>query len=914
MVGCHFDLFLETVMAMDKTCMIVIGVVGGVALLAILAAIAFCIAFVMFCRKSQAVADSSKTPTDSSKKTPEDDTSKTPASSKTPTDSSKKTPEDDTSKTPASSKTPTDSSKKTPADSSKIPEDDSSTPTDSSKTPEDDSSKTPADGSKKTVAIVDSSKKLIYQDQSTQIPAGSSEEVIKANNVTLAEWQKKVIALTQSIRDFVYRPQRADLSQWMKHSAIFAVFGDIETLQAQNTDLTPPAVSAVLYIWLNSRNDLDDLRPDNIDQYLARDSIQNAVAGLPDDQVRNLIKALADLSDARKSDRQCGAKLYDATTALRSADRTLSGLHFSNNSPYCQIGIAEFDTYMQSVASHLTQARKLITDCMYLYKIPPLSYPVYGGSPGQSLIYNSADSPKKTPDGIETPTNDGSGASTPTDSIPTDYIGPKTPGSPKTPAHTSSPQEVVSEWQKKALSLRQPILDFAYRQYRVFGREVHYTIPITFGDIEALRAQNTALTSRAITIILDIWAPYYDTPNNLTPDNIDEYLARDDIKNAVAGLPGDQVRNLLNGLANISGHYISGHYTNTRQSAINFYKATLSLSDADGLLSGLQFSNNSPSCQIGTAEFDTYMQSVALSLTQAKEFITDSMSLFKFSPSSYSVYGDSPDQSLTYTTPLSADDPQEEVAGHLTEIPASSPDAVIIANNTVLSEWREKVIALAQPIRDCAFRSNRANLQQWLNNDHPGDIYGDLETIRAQNTDLTSPAISTILRHWTQSYGTHSDLTHDNIDDFLALDDVKEAVAELPYNQVRNLLNALVALSDRSAKARQAGFNLYLANFALRSADSILSALHFSNNSPFCQIGIAEFDTYMQSVATHLTQAREFIKHVQTAYNIPSDRYPVYGDTPTQLLTYELRPPSTDSPTTAASSVSGPTPPLVLNS
>ena len=878
-------------MAMDRTCMIVIGVVGGVALLAILAAIAFCIAFVMFCRKSQAVADSSK---------------KTPASSKTPTDSSKKTPEDDTSKTPTgNSKTPEDDNSKTPANGPKTP--DKKTPTGSSK-------KTPTDGSKKTVAIVDSSKKkLIYQDQSTQLPAGSSEEVIKANNVTLAEWQKKVIALTQSIRDFVYRPQRADLSQWVT-DALFTVFGDIETIQAQNTDLTPPAFSAVLYIWLNSRNDRDDLKPDNIDKYLARDDIQNAVAGLPDDQVRNLIKALADLSGARRLNRQCGAKLYDATTALRSADRTLSGLHFSNNSPYCQIGIAEFDNDMQSVASHLTQARKLITDCMYLYKIPPLSYPVYGGSPGQSLIYNSADSPKKTPtdgDGDpkptingtpKTPTNDGSGASIPTYYI-TYYI------SPKTPVHVSSPQEVVIEWQKKALSLRQPILDFAYRQYRVFGREVHETTGRVFGDIETIRAQNTALTSLAVSTILHHWVQSYTTPNKLTRDNIDEFLALDNIKNAVVGLPNNQVHNFLNGLADLSRFF-----TKTVQSVINLYDATLALSSADSLLSGLQFANNLPSCQIGIAEFDNNMESVALSLTQAREFITTCMATISIEQSSYSVYGGSPDQSLAYTTPLSAGgDPKEAVADQ----PAGSSDTVIIANNAILSEWREKAIALTRPIRDCAFRAHRAKLKWWLNddsNDNPSNVYGDLETIRTQNTDLTSTAISTILRHWTQSYGTHSDLTHDNIDDFLALDDVKEAVAELPYNQVRNLLNALVALSDRSAKARQAGFNLYLANFALRSADSILSALHFSNNSPFCQIGIAEFDTYMQSVATHLTQAREFIKHVQTAYNIPSDRYPVYGDTPTQLLTYELRPPSTDSPTTAASSVSGPTPPLVLNS
>ena len=361
MAGCHFDLFLETVMAMDKTCMIVIGVVGGVALLAILAAIAFCITFVMFYRKSQAVADSSK-------KTPADPN--TPDSAQTPVDSSeKRVMKEQSTQTSAD------------ADSSQIPTDGSQTP-------------------------VDSSDKRVMKEQSTQTPTdspkNSSKTVIAENNVILNKWQAISAALEEPIRDFAYRkgrfPNRGTLG-----GTPGMIFGDIETLRNQNPRLTSSLISIILDLWLQygpgGTDAIANTKPDftaKIDEFLAIPALNDAAGkqyggSPPAEQIRNLVvNALAYDSNYSLDDKKSAVQLYKAYFAVRSANCLLFALRISNNSS-CGMTVSAFDMSMSSVGAYLKQAQNLMIKFRDEHKSP---HKIYGDKDDpQDEVYT----PRSTP-------------------------------------------------------------------------------------------------------------------------------------------------------------------------------------------------------------------------------------------------------------------------------------------------------------------------------------------------------------------------------------------------------------------------------------------------------------------------------------------------------------------------------------
>ena len=249
----------------------------------------------------------------------------------------------------------------------------------------------------------------------------------------------------------------------------------------------------------------------------------------------------------------------------------------------------------------------------------------------------------------------------------------------------------------------------------------------------------------------------------------------------------------------------------------------------------------------------------------------------------------------------------------------------IAANNAILVDWKQKAISLETPITDFAYRGRR--ISKTVHGD-VGIIFGDIQTGRTQNPALTTSAISKILDLWLQ-YGPNGPnaIASNGLDfrakisDFFAIDAVKKAAAGLPDYQVRIFIDVLSKVSDAPLLNRQNAVNLCNANFALRSANSLLAALRFANNASFCTIGVSEFDDNMKTVSANLTQTNRLLSKIRNAYNLPAATYPIYGDAPEQLLPY-TRPeeakkdtaaaptttPSATSPTAASSSESLPTP------
>ena len=246
----------------------------------------------------------------------------------------------------------------------------------------------------------------------------------------------------------------------------------------------------------------------------------------------------------------------------------------------------------------------------------------------------------------------------------------------------------------------------------------------------------------------------------------------------------------------------------------------------------------------------------------------------------------------------------------------------IAANNAIVVEWKLKALALRGPFADFIYRGKRANANQLdrsLLDGQVGIVFGDIETIRIQNSALTSSNISAVLGTWLQYGPGGKNAIAANvagfkakINDFLAIDAVKQAVIGLPASQVSNLVNALADLSNVPRLHRLNAVNLFNANFALTSADNLLFALRFANNASFCTIGVSEFDNNMKTVDANLTQVHSLLSEVRNAYNLTSETYHIYGDNPAEVLTYNKRSaeatPSATSPTAASSSESLPTP------